>query len=229
MRIFWPAALIGSLLLLGATPNPTPTSSSPSSATGAPTASEILERMTAAAAGLNALSVPIHFDVQIHKPLSIELPLDGTGYYQRPDKSALVMQSVPAIAQAFKKTYGGMGTPQTWPQQYNLTLIPPDQTSDSNVYELKGTPKNAGSNLDHVLFDVDRATAAVVRARWYYHNGATIDMAIDNTLVSQRYHLPKTQTLDIVFPSYAGHAVAQFGDYSINQPIPASVWSANAN
>ncbi len=216
-------ALIAAVLLVGATPNPM--SSSTPATPETPTAGDILKKMAAANADLDSTSVPIHFDVQIRKPLSIELPLDGTGYYQRPNKSALVMNSVPAIAQAFKKTYSGMGTPETWPHQYDLTLVPPDQTNNAAVYELKGTPKNSGSNVDHVLFDVDRATLAVVRSRWYYHNGATIDMTIDNALVSGRYHLPKTQTLEIVFPSYAGHAVAQFGDYSINQPIPASVWS----
>ena len=49
-------------------------------------------------------------------------------------------------------------------------------------------------------------------------------MTIDNAMVDDRYLLPKTETLDLSFPSFASHAVGHYGEYTINEPIPASVW-----
>jgi hypothetical protein len=202
------------LALLGATPTPSPTAQSP-------TVGDVLARMSAARKGLNTFSVPVHFDVKIKRPLGVSLPLDGVRYFERPDKGALEMKSVPAVAKAFQQTYAGLGTPETWPGQYDLSLV--DQPASATNYELKGVPKNGG-NVDHILLDIDRDTSTPIRARWFYRNGATIDMAIENAQVNGMFLLPKTETLEVAFPSYAGHAVVNYGDYTINQPIPASVW-----
>jgi hypothetical protein len=220
---FLPTALASGLLiltLLGATPNATPVSPTPS-------ADDILARMVAARKGLDSFSVPVSFDVKVRKPLGVALRLDGVRYFQRPDKGAVILQSVPLVAEAFQRAYSGLGTPETWPERYVVTVVAPDQTSNSNAYELKGIPKSGG-NVDHILIDVARDSASPIRARWFYRNGATIDMAIENAFVGNLYLLPKTETLDIVFPSYSAHAVAHYGDYSINQPIPATVWEQNS-
>jgi hypothetical protein len=205
------------LALLGATPAPSPMASQN------PTVGDILARMAAARKGLTSFSVSVHFDVKIHRPLSVSLPLDGVRYFEWPDKGALEMRSVPAVAKAFQQTYAGLGTPETWPGQYDLSLVPLDQPASATMYELKGVPKSGG-NVDHILLDVDRDSYAPIRARWFYRNGATIDMAIENAQVNGMFLLPKTETLDVAFPSYAGHAVVHYSDYTVNQPIPASVW-----
>jgi len=206
--------------LFGATPNPIATPSQ------APTVDDILARMDATRKGLDSFSVPVHFAITIRRPLIVPLAMDGVRYFERPDKEALVMKTVPAAAQAFQRTYAGLGTADTWPKKYDLTLVTTDEAGGATMYELKGIPKNGG-NVDHILLDIDRVSLAPLRARWFYGNGATIDMAIENAVVGGAYLLPKTETLDIAFPSYAGHAVAHFADYSINQPIPASVWEQN--
>lgn len=215
--------------LLGATPNPSPNATVlPSAAVPqALTADQLLARMVAARKGLNAFSVPVHFDVTMRRPLPVSVGMDGVRYFERPDKQALVMHSVPSIAKAFQQTYAALGTAETWPKQYDITLIAPDQASPAS-YELKCVPKSGG-NVDHVLLDVAADTVAPLRVRWFYRNGATIDMAIDNATVSDTYLLSKTETLDVSFPSYAGHAVVHYGDYSINQPIPAAVWGKGSN
>jgi hypothetical protein len=207
------------LALLGATPNPT--------VSPTPSADDILARMVAARKSLNSFSVPVSFDVKVRKPLGVALRLDGVRYFERPDKGAVILQSVPLVAQAFQRAYSGLGTPETWPKQYVVTVVAPDQTASSNVYELKGIPKNGG-NVDHILIDIARDSAAPVRVRWFYRDGATIDMAIENAIVGNLYLLPKTEAIDIVFPSYAAHAIAHYGDYSINKPIPATVWEQNS-
>lgn len=214
-------AALASVLLLGeATPSP-PSASPAPSPSEAVSAQAVLVRMVAAQSGLNTFSVPIHFDVTVHELVNLPMPLDGMRYFQRPDKEALIMNSVPAVASAFQRLYGGLGTPQTWPTRYDISLN--RLASVPGPYELRGVPKKVG-NVDHVLFDVARATAVPVEARWFYRNGSTIDLRIQNAQVAGRYWLPSLETVDIAFPQYKASAVAHYGQYSINQPIPSSVW-----
>jgi hypothetical protein len=83
------------------------------------------------------------------------------------------------------------------------------------------------SNVDHIVLDVDASTFEAVQARWYYKNGATIVMNIENQLVQGKYRLPARESLDVHFPQYNGDAVVQFGTYVINQPIADSVFTAS--
>jgi len=167
--------------------------------------------------------VPIGFAIKVRKVIRVGLHLSGTRYFQRPDKEALVMHSVPALAKSFQKIFAGLGTPETWPSQYDISLVPLDPPDSATLYELRGVPLQGGS-VDHILLDVSQATYEPLKARWFYKNGATIVMVIENSLVGNQYLLPRTETLDIDFPSYKAHAVASYGEYSINTPIPDSVW-----
>jgi hypothetical protein len=226
LRVDRERAALQLLALFDATPatqTNAPAPPTPTSASTQATVVSILGHMDANRAGLNSFKVPVAFAVTLHKFIAINLNLDGTRYFQIPDKEALVMHAVPAEAKAFQKIFAGLGTPETWPTHYDVSLVslaPPDSTT---MYELKGIPKHSG-NVDHILLDVSQTTYEPLKARWFYKNGATIVMAIANAIAGDRYLLPKTETLDINFPSYNAHAVANYGAYSINTPIPASVW-----
>lgn len=190
-----------------------------STASGGLSASEILDRMAAARKGLNSYSVPMHFDLVVHKGIGVRAKLDGTRYFQTPDKEVLVMGSMPSIAKQFRYIYSGLGAPQTWPLHYDISL---NQTSDSQ-YELKGVPKD-NPNVSYVLLDVTRGALTPVSASWFYKNGGTVTMAFQNAPASG-YVLPSVETIDINFPEYKVHAVGTYGSYSINQPIPNAIWN----
>ena len=187
----------------------------------------ILGHMDANRAGLNSFTVPIGFAIKVHKVIGVGLHLTGIRYFQAPDKEALVMHSVPAVAKSFEKIFAGLGTPETWPSQYDISLAPLDPPGNATIYGLRGVPKQGGS-VDHILLDVSQTTYEPLKARWFYKNGATIVMVIQNALAGNKYLLPKTETLDIDFPSYKAHAVASYGDYSIDTPIPDTVWQQPA-
>ncbi|HXW52035.1 MAG TPA: hypothetical protein VEJ41_08600 [Candidatus Acidoferrales bacterium] len=190
-------------------------------------AQSILAHMVANRRGLNSFTVPIHFDVTVHKVISVGLKLDGTRYFERPDREALIMQTVPAVAQPFQKIFSGLGTAETWPQIYDITMMPLHAPESAARYELKGIPK-AGGNVAYILLDVSQTTFEPLEARWFYKNGATIVLGVQNGLADGRYLLPQTEDIDIDFPSYKAHAVAHYGDYAINTPIPESIWPSPA-
>jgi hypothetical protein len=74
------------------------------------------------------------------------------------------------------------------------------------------------------MLDVDASTFDPVQARWYYKNGATIVMNIEEQVVQGNYRLPARESLNVHFPEYSGDAVVQFGTYVINQPIADAVF-----
>ena len=186
---------------------------------------DILNRMAAARKGLTSYSVPIHFDLTVHKVLSVSAQLDATRYFETPDREVLVMKSMPSIAKQFRYIYSGLGTPETWPVQYDITRVQ-GQSSDTQNYELKGVPKS-NPNVSYVLLDVARDTLAPVSAHWFYTNGGTVVMSFQNATVDGGYLLPTTETIDIAFPEYKVHAVGHYGDYVVNQSIPDAVWQAS--
>jgi len=187
------------------------------------TAQDVLGHMVANREGLNSFTVPIQFSISVHEVLSVSISPTGFRYFQRPDQEALIMHKVPGPAKAFQKIFAGLGTAETWPSQYQISVVPLNPPDSDTMYELRGLP-NKGGNVDHILLDVSQTTYEPLKARWFYKNGATIVMSIVNSMVEGKYLLPKTETLDIHFPSYKAHAVANYGDYSINTPIPDSVW-----
>jgi hypothetical protein len=184
---------------------------------------QILARMLADTAGLRSYRVPVKIDAHVRHIVSISVPLAGTRYFEAPDREALKLNTVPAIAKPFQSVYASLGTPATWPATYNITEVTPSPDAGPNVYELRGVFKHP-SNVDHILLDVDATTFAPVLARWYYKDGATVVMHVQEALYG-KYRLPKHETVDVRFPQYSGSATVDYGDYVINEPIDASVFN----
>lgn len=193
------------------------TSSSP------PAVSDVLSGMAKQTAGLQAYDVPVTIHAVIKKFISIPFTLSGERYFAAPDQEALKLKSVPAIAKAFSNIYSSLGTPLTWPKTYDLQVVTPDHVTPQPAYELRGTYKHS-SNVDHILLDVDAATYDPIEVRWFYRNGATIVMNVQEESIGN-FRLPAVETVDVHFPSYSGHATINYGAYNVNIPIPASVFS----
>ena len=92
-----------------------------SAAQAAPSGQDILTR-AAAAAGLSSYSVPAHFDVKMHRPISMRSGVDGTAYFKAPAKAAIAITHVPGpLGSFFKGSYTLDMLPQTWPSKYVVT------------------------------------------------------------------------------------------------------------
>lgn len=188
------------------------------------TVEQILARMSENYAGITTYQVPVQINAHIRAGISLPVSMTGTRYFKAPAKEALKMNSVPAIAKAFQDVYASLGTPQTWPMTYNITVVTPSISSERPIYEMRGVYKRS-AKVDHVLLDVDAATFEPVEARWFYTNGATIVMNIQEKIVDGKHPLPAHETLNVAFPQYKGDADVVYGDYVLNQAIPDSVFT----
>ena len=190
----------------------------------APNAGDIVSRMSAARASLNSYSVRVGFQFNVHAFFTVHFSPQATYYFKRPDKNELVFDSLPPGAQQFQRFFGSIGTPETWPKTYDITLAGSSGTGPGERYDLRMVPKDQTSSVAHVDVLVDAQSLGVVKEQWYYRDGATISMDQVNERVGG-YLLPKEQIADFNFPSYKAHAVSNFDGYHLNADIPDSVFA----
>ena len=194
------------------------------------TVSQILSRMAQNTKGLTSYEVPFHIDSHIKQGMfSVKVPLDGTRYFKVPDKSALKIPNVPSEAKELANVYSWLGTPQTWPSTYDITIA--SATPSGGLYELRATykasatthallDKAAHSTVDHILLDVDSQTFDPVRASRFYQNGSTMFMTLTAGLVDGKYRLPQRESVDMKLPSHHIKALITYSTYQTNIPIP---------
>ena len=185
----------------------------------APSGDEILAR-AGTSSGLTSYSVPVHFDVHMHKPIGIKSGVDGNAYFKAPAKAAVAITHIPGpLGGFFKGSYTLDMVPQTWPSKYTVTSV----SQNGANYSLQATPKNDPS-VDHVVFGVTASDYQPVSAHWYYKDGSSIDLKLTNQQV-QGYTVPQTETISVAMPKYALDATATYGAYSINVLVDDSVFA----
>ncbi|HKE37493.1 MAG TPA: hypothetical protein VKB39_08670 [Candidatus Baltobacteraceae bacterium] len=190
-----------------------------------PPVSDVLSGMAKQTTGLQAYEVPVTIHASIRNGiLAVPLSVTGERYFAAPDKEALKLNDVPALAKVFSNLYASLGTPLTWPQTYDLQVVSPDHASASPIYELRGTYKHT-SSVDHILLDVDAETYEPVQVRWFYRNGSTIAMNVQEKAVGA-FRLPSVEDVDVHFPGYSGHATIEYGAYAVNGTLPASAFGS---
>jgi hypothetical protein len=187
----------------------------------------ILRRAATANGALRSFTVPVHFDVAVHKVISMKVGVDGTNYFRAPDQEALVVtKTAPVIGGAFKGNYGNLVTlPQVWPGHYKVARVRPAERDGQAVFELWARPR-VPEDVDHVVFDVTRTGFEPLSAAWFYHDGSTIRIGITNDQVG-RYTLPRTENIVVRMPKDHFEATAHYGRYALNAPVPSSVFTSS--
>jgi len=194
-----------------------------SGAQAAPSGQDILTR-AAAAAGLSSYSAPVHFDVKMHRPISVRSGVDGTAYFKAPAKAAVAITHIPGpLGGFFKGSYTLDMVPQTWPSKYVVTSVDQGQSGGTPAYLLRAVPKDGGS-VDHAIFGVSIANGEAISAQWSYKDGSSVAITIRNAQI-QGYALPQSETISVAMPKYNLDATATFGQYSINAPVSDSIFS----
>ncbi len=202
----------------GASPSPAPSAA-------APTASAVLAGITSYWKNLRSYEVPVTLDGSVKVSfISVPVALNGTEYYRAPDRQALHLNQVPSLAKGFENTMTSMGSPETWPNTYDIELHGTQPHGGHTAYVMVGTPRRPG-NVKTVTMYVNTKTYAIENVAFAYNNGASLTVEFSHHGNSP-YHLPTSAKIQAKFPQYSGNANLHYGTYKINQPIPDSVFQS---
>lgn len=197
------------------TEQPTPT---------ARTTAEVIAGMQSFSKDLKSYQVPVTLRGGV-KVSFITVPFESQGieYYRAPNEQAIHLNSAPMIARNFQTTVASMGSPQTWPLDYSMSLQGTQVNRGHLAYLLVGTPKRHGSSIKNVTMWVAVKTFALETVSFSYQNGSSLNLDFSHHGPSPD-HLPTRITVNAKFPSYTGSAQIIYGTYQINVPIPDSAF-----
>lgn len=190
----------------------------------APNGDLILMR-AASADNLRTYSVPVHFDVHMHRPIGVRTGVEAVVYYQAPGQAALALTKIPGILGGlFKSSYHLDMVPQTWPAKYVVNSVSEGRLGGARVYVLDAAPR-APDVIYRVVISVTEDDALPVAANWYYRDKSSIRLSLSNRRVSG-YGLPSNETIAVEMPQFGLDAVGRYGDYTLNVSLPNSAFSS---
>jgi outer membrane lipoprotein-sorting protein len=182
---------------------------------------DLYSRMQAVNAGLRSYQADFHVDVTTHGFPYISPSLDGKAYYEQPDKNAVVFESVPALANEFKKLYPQLEPPRDWSSVYDVTALEDDGTTA----QFRLVRKKNG-RIDHVDVSVDDATATVTGMTYIYKDGGTISFQQTYAVLGGNYVI-KTQTGKVAIPHYNADVASSYSNYKLNVRIDQQVFATD--
>jgi outer membrane lipoprotein-sorting protein len=197
----------------------------PASPPGLPDAATILQSSQSRWHGLTSYQVPVTISGSVRVAfISVPFKMTGTQYYKAPDAQALHLDNPPSYARGLGNTLSTMGTPQTWLQDYTIAAPVTQPHGHHTAYVLTGTPKRQ-SRVKTMTMWVSETTYAIESIIFSYTNGASLNVSFQRHHGLTQYHLARSATVVAKFPSYSGNANITYGDYVLNQPIPASIFT----
>ena len=181
----------------------------------------VYARMERVNANLHSFQATLHVDVTTHGFPYISPSLDGTAYFKEPDRSAVVFETVPALANQFKKVYPQLEPPSEWPQIYDVTPL----ADNGTVAQFRLVRKKSG-RIDHVDVSVDDATATVSTMAYFYKDGGSISFAQTYDVIDGNYVI-KSQTGKVDIPHYSADVASTFSNYRLNVKIDDTVFATD--
>ncbi len=203
--VLGPCALAAAILSLTATAR---TQTAPT----AHDAADVVAGMQSFWQNLKSYQVPVSLNGNVRVSfVSVPFNAQGIEYYRAPNQQAIHLDGA------------SMGSPQTWPSNYAMTLEGTQTNRGHLAYVLVGTPKKLGSNVKTITMWVAVKTFAVETVAFAYQNGSALSLDFSHHGPSP-YHLPTRIAVNAKFPSYSGSAQIVYGTYQTNVPIPNSAF-----
>ncbi|TAM75995.1 hypothetical protein EPN44_07010 [bacterium] len=198
------------------TPSPAPSAQ----ATAAPLTSQemlpsLLAKMSMVNPDLKTYEASIKVQVTMHTFPFLNPTLTGRVYWSRPDRSAVVFDTLPVLANQFKKVYPRIEAPSQWAMLYNVSLLSPDH--------VRLVPRKHG-RIDHLDVAVN-ADGTVASMHWFYNDGGDVELHQTFSLVSGRMLVTEQHGI-VDLPSYKGAIEAAFSGYKLNVKIPEAVFAS---
>ena len=178
----------------------------------------LVQRMAGVNPNLQTYTASLHVVVALHS-LPLSPVLDGNYYFKRPDKQAVVFDTVPVLAEQFKKVYPKIDPPGTWPELYDINVL----SSSGGSTTLRLVPKRQ-SRVAHVDVAVDNATAMPSSFTWTYVEGGSVSFNQRYERVDGNY-LVKSQSGKVELPSYAADVTTTFSNFKLNVDVPDAVFN----
>lgn len=202
------------------------TPAAPAAAPAAPAsigdAAAVYARMQRVNVNLKSYQADLHVDVTTHGFPFFSPSLDGKAYFKQPDQTAVIFQTVPALASQFKKVYPQLEPPAEWAHLYEVTPVSDDGTTSA----FKLVRKKNG-RIDHVDVTVDDSTATVSSMAYFYKDGGgSISFKQTYSVVGGNYVL-KSQSGVVSIPHYSADVASTFSNYHINVKIDDKVFSTD--
>jgi hypothetical protein len=184
-------------------------------------AAAVYARMQKVNAGLKSYQADLHVDVTTHGFPFISPSLDGKAYFEQPDKTAVIFETVPALANQFKKVYPQLEPPSQWSQTYDVTPVSDDGTTS----QFRLVRKKNG-RIDHVDVTVDDQTATVTAMAYIYKDGGSISFQQTYAVMDGNYVI-KAQSGKVDLPSYHADVASSFSNYKLNVRIDQGVFATD--
>ena len=175
----------------------------------------VIEKMIDRNPSLQSYRARVHVDVHMLNFPWLSPKLDGTSYYQRPDRYEVVFDRVPSYAKGFGKLFDDVGDPGAWEKDQNVVLVGTRALDGKPALVLRMTKKIHSTILDHTLAYVDPDSYALLQMEWYYTSGGKITM-IQHYRQQGQYWVVAAQHADIDIPHVHAIADAKYGSYQTN-------------
>ncbi len=179
----------------------------------------LYKRMVALNADVKSYRADVHLDVALKTFPYISPSLDGNVYYKRPDREAVVFDTVPALASQFKKVYPKVDPPGRWLALYQVAIV--GDQNGSTLFRL--VPKRNG-RVEHLDVRVDDGSATIKSYTWTYKDGGFVSFDQQFTSVSGAYLVEK-QIGHVDLPSYKADVTSNFKNYKLNVAIDDTVFA----
>lgn len=205
------SASLAAVLMLSAAPSV--------AETGDASADGIYARMQRVNTNLTSFQADVTVAILTHGPPFISPTLQGKMYFKKPDKNAVVFDTVPFIAQQAKHVVAQIEPPSEWPQVYDVT-----PTGDDGTTATFRLVRKKNGRIDHVDVAVDDASATVSGMTYFYKdNGGSIAFTQTYDRVGDDYVL-KQQNGKVAIPHYNADVTSTFSNYHLNVSVPDTVF-----
>lgn len=179
----------------------------------------LYKRMIALNAAVKSYSADVHLDVALKTFPYISPSLDGNVYYKKPDREAIVFDTVPALASQFKKVYPKVDPPSRWLALYEVGVV--GDENGATLFRL--VPKKNG-RVEHLDVTVDDTTATIKSYTWTYKDGGFV--SFDQKYVAQAgAFLVEKQSGHVELPSYKADVTSNFKNYKLNVKVDDAVFA----
>lgn len=185
----------------------------------------VLARMAHRNPSLASYTSRVHVNLRMLNFPFLAPSLEGTSYYKRPDKHAVVFDSVPSYAKGFEKLFNDVADPSAWKLDSNV-LDKGEVKIDGYprpLIELYMTKKIYSTILTDAIAYVDPSNYELVEMVWNYRSGGKIVMR-QWYREQGRYSLVSQQHVDIDIPHIHAVGDSQYATYRTNVSVSDAVF-----